>query len=268
MENKDKELTASTASAATVVEAASAASDVNVSIKSAEKKASAKESKHIWKKMGAKIKAASKKSWAWIKSRDLATTTNVAMLVLVVVMLVVLINVAQQNNLIMSSVNNAQKAEVVQNDAQVKKIAAKKAKIRVATVQATVSINEESGKTAIVLPLKKVVKVYDTVPTKIEVKNVRRQTNNEWLQTEEVIRPVQKRKIDSMETIKGNLYVQNMNSYTIPCGTRVMGNLIVRNVKNLKFCDCFEVMGNMYIGRGTAFGPIPADAKIHGQIVY
>lgn len=67
--------------------------------------------------------------------------------------------------------------------------------------------------------------------------------------------------------INGNLFVQNMRKYTIPCDAKINGHLFVRNVNQLKFCGKFTVNGNVYVNRESSFGPIPDDAKINGQII-
>lgn len=67
--------------------------------------------------------------------------------------------------------------------------------------------------------------------------------------------------------INGNLFIQNMRKYTIPCDAKINGHLFIRNVSHLNFCGKFKVNGNVYVNRGSAFGAIPADAKINGQII-
>ena len=67
--------------------------------------------------------------------------------------------------------------------------------------------------------------------------------------------------------INGNLFIQNVRKYTLPCGAKINGNLFVRNVANLRFCGEFTVKGNIYVNRGSAFGPIPDNAHIDGNII-
>ena len=66
--------------------------------------------------------------------------------------------------------------------------------------------------------------------------------------------------------INGNLIIQNMRKYTIPCDAKINGHLFVRNAR-INFCGKFTVNGNIYVNRGSAFGSLPSDAKINGQIV-
>ena len=67
--------------------------------------------------------------------------------------------------------------------------------------------------------------------------------------------------------IVGNLYIQNMRKYTLPCGAKISGNLFVRNVEKLNFCGAFSVRGNIYVTHRSAFGPIPADSYVGGQVI-
>ena len=67
--------------------------------------------------------------------------------------------------------------------------------------------------------------------------------------------------------INGNLIIQNMRKYTLPCGMTISGHLFIRNVQKLYFCGDFTVNGNIYVNRQSSFGPLPSGAKINGQIV-
>jgi len=67
--------------------------------------------------------------------------------------------------------------------------------------------------------------------------------------------------------VDGNLYVQNMRKYTLPCNMKVTGHLFVRNVEKLSFCGAFTVKGNIYVNRQSAFGPIPRSARVGGQVM-
>lgn len=67
--------------------------------------------------------------------------------------------------------------------------------------------------------------------------------------------------------VNGNLYVQNMRKYTLPCGAKISGNLFIRNVEKLSFCGSFSVKGNIYVTHRSSFGPIPRDAYVGGQVI-
>lgn len=67
--------------------------------------------------------------------------------------------------------------------------------------------------------------------------------------------------------IDGNLFIQNMRKYTMPCDAKINGHLFIRNVQKLSFCGKFKVNGNVYVNRESSFGPLPEGAKINGQII-
>lgn len=66
--------------------------------------------------------------------------------------------------------------------------------------------------------------------------------------------------------VDGNLYIQNMRKYTLPCNMKITGHLFVRNVERLKFCGAFTVKGNIYVNRQSSFGPIPRGSYVGGQV--
>ena len=67
--------------------------------------------------------------------------------------------------------------------------------------------------------------------------------------------------------VNGNLYIQNMRKYTIPCDAKINGHLFIRNVSMVNFCGKFKVNGNVYVNRGSSFGPLPEGTKINGKII-
>lgn len=67
--------------------------------------------------------------------------------------------------------------------------------------------------------------------------------------------------------IQGNLYLQNMRKYTLPCNIKINGNLFLRDVGMLQFCGDFTVTGNIYVSPRSSFGPIPRTARLGGQVI-
>ena len=67
--------------------------------------------------------------------------------------------------------------------------------------------------------------------------------------------------------IKGNLYIQDLRRYTLPCNIVIDGNLILRNVGRLEFCGDFTVRGNILVNPNSSFGPVPSTARIGGQVI-
>ncbi len=67
--------------------------------------------------------------------------------------------------------------------------------------------------------------------------------------------------------IQGNLYLQNMRKYVLPCDIKITGNMFIRDVNMLQFCGDFEITGNIYVSPRSSFGPIPSTARLGGQLI-
>ncbi len=67
--------------------------------------------------------------------------------------------------------------------------------------------------------------------------------------------------------ITGNLYLQNLRKYVLPCDIKITGNLFVRDVNMLQFCGDFDIAGNIYVTPSSSFGPIPRSAHLGGQVI-
>jgi hypothetical protein len=67
--------------------------------------------------------------------------------------------------------------------------------------------------------------------------------------------------------INGNLYLQHMHKYILPCGIKINGNLFLRDLHMLEFCGDFTVTGNIYVSPRSSFGPLPRGARIGGQVI-
>lgn len=67
--------------------------------------------------------------------------------------------------------------------------------------------------------------------------------------------------------VNGNLYLQNMHKYTLPCDVRVNGNVFLRDMGLLQFCGDFTITGNIYVSPRSSFGPIPRTARLGGRVV-
>ena len=67
--------------------------------------------------------------------------------------------------------------------------------------------------------------------------------------------------------INGNLYLQHMRKYVLPCDIKITGNMFIRDVNMLQFCGEFEINGNVYVTPTSSFGPIPQNAHIDGQVI-
>ena len=67
--------------------------------------------------------------------------------------------------------------------------------------------------------------------------------------------------------IRGNLYIQNMHKFILPCDVVIYGDLFLRDMGLLQFCGDFTVTGNIYVSPRSSFGPIPRTARIGGQVI-
>jgi hypothetical protein len=67
--------------------------------------------------------------------------------------------------------------------------------------------------------------------------------------------------------VRGNLYIQDLRKYTLPCDIVIDGNLFLRDVNLLNFCGDFTVRGNIYVSPRSSFGPVPSTARIGGQVL-
>jgi len=67
--------------------------------------------------------------------------------------------------------------------------------------------------------------------------------------------------------INGNLYLQNMRKYVLPCDIKITGNMFIRDVNMLQFCGDFDITGNIYVSPRSSFGPIPSTAHLGGQVI-
>lgn len=67
--------------------------------------------------------------------------------------------------------------------------------------------------------------------------------------------------------IRGNLYLQHMRKYILPCGVKIEGNLFLRDLNMLQFCGPFNITGNIYVSPRSSFGPIPRNSHLGGQII-
>lgn len=67
--------------------------------------------------------------------------------------------------------------------------------------------------------------------------------------------------------INGNLYLEKMRKYVLPCNIKIIGNMFVRDVNMLQFCGDFEITGNIYVSPRSSFGPIPTTAHLGGNVI-
>ena len=226
-------------------------------IKSATKRVNKSKSNKFWSRVWNIIRApfrliarACKKLWNWICTINLIGLLNITLLVAIIVLFAMLI----------IDVINARKTQTV---------------VVAEPVQVTQQINitEETNIKAIAtLPLSNNdVKSVNVVPVKrAELDCAKRQTAHKgkkfW---GDVI--VDSRAAGAMlqnnTQVNGNVYLQNMRKYTLPCDIQINGNLFLRDVNMLQFCGDFIITGNIYVSPRSSFGPIPKTARLGGHVV-
>ncbi|MDR0803681.1 MAG: hypothetical protein LBO08_01140 [Rickettsiales bacterium] len=74
-------------------------------------------------------------------------------------------------------------------------------------------------------------------------------------------------RLGQCDKISGNLILQNMHKYTLPCGIVVDGDLIIRNLGLVRFCGEFTITGNIRVAPRSSFGPLPSNARLGGQVI-
>lgn len=140
------------------------------------------------------------------------------------------------------------------------------------TVTEQVVVTEKDAPKSIVLPLqKKVAEPVNIVPVKkAEVKIAKQQIakqGNKLMGDIIIDSRGAGTMLQNNTTISGNLYLQNMRKFTLPCNVKINGNLFLRDVNLLQFCGEFTVTGNIYVSPRSSFGPIPKTARIGGYVV-
>ncbi|MCL2749188.1 MAG: hypothetical protein FWE50_03905 [Alphaproteobacteria bacterium] len=194
--------------------------------------------------------------WNWICSIEIGGLCNLTMLLLIIVLFSILIG---------QVLNMRCYRKVLVRTPEIINVTSPVAK----TID-NVQITEESApkkKTTIVLPLEQNEKanaeVIPAAPAKVAEPTFIKVNGDLIVDGEQIGRG-----LNSMTKINGNLYLQNMRYFTLPCGVKINGNLIVRNVRQLKFCGHFVVNGDIYVSADSSFGPIPRNAKVRGQVIF
>lgn len=205
------------------------------------------------------IARAMRRVWAWIRSIDLVGLINLALLVAIIVlfsMLIIDIIGCSRKNVVV--VADAPAVAVVPENPQVV-LSDEKAPASVKTVRPTLPLKRDP------ITRKYVSHTITVAHRGHAVAPVRavRQLNGDVIIDRRNANPV----LTDGVHVNGNLYLQNMRKYTLPCGTVVRGNLFLRDVQMLQFCGDFTVTGNIYVSPRSSFGPIPRTARLGGQVI-
>jgi hypothetical protein len=211
--------------------------------------------------------------WRWICNIDLHGLSNLTLMLLIIILFSILIGQILRPNCDKNVTSNKiitrfpeMATKLPKNNVQVINNPVPDAVIKSQPkeeVQADVVIEEEKtiiqhgNRAVIILPLKTPRKQIFMEPEFIKVNG-------------DIIIDGEKfgKRLRNETYINGNLIIQNMNGFTLPCGVKVNGNLIVRNINALNFCGDFTVNGDIYVSADSSFGPIPRNARVHGQIIF
>lgn len=197
------------------------------------------------------------KAWAWLCKINLIGLINLTLVVAIVILLTLL-------GMDISKHQQSTRVVYIPTESTLVKVEADPVK-----TNSTDSYQLPTREQDVVLPFKKQPKSAcksDSAPVVKTVKSVK--YTQKTLSGDIIIDgQFPSEKLSCGARIDGNMYLQNMNRYTLPCDTVINGNLILRDVGMLKFCGNFTVTGNIHVSRNSSFGPIPKTARIGGQVI-
>jgi len=229
--------------------------------------------------------------WKWLRSLDVATITNMALLVLIIIMFAMLTChfLRARNHVNNVRITNGDYAAATDNAAAPTTAAPadapKPMKVSV-RVPAKVTFDKTTDKIIIEMPLKKTVApavesgIIETpaAPAATTPAPIPAPTTTTKRPLVASVETIGDEIVDVMHfggprlvsnsTIHGNLFVQNAHFYTLPCNITVEGDLYIRNVGLLKFCGDFNIRGNIVVSSNSSFGPIPSTARLGGQVIF
>ncbi len=200
-----------------------------------------------------------KKIWKWLGSINIIAMVNLALLVTIIVLFsMLIIDVISCRKQVVVVANKPQPEQVIVTEAN----APRNIKPRpVLPIKAATNAqkNKNAAPTVSVVPVKQ-------SESRIAQHQLAKHNNEFW---GDII--IDNRGAGAMlqagTKVNGNLYVQNMRKYTLPCDIRINGNLFLRDVNMLQFCGDFIITGNIYVSPRSSFGPIPKTARLGGHVV-
>lgn len=199
--------------------------------------------------------------WNWICNIEIAGLSNLAMLLLIIVLFSILIGQTLGPRCD-KRVNQATATRTPQITSTMPKDNVEIIDAKAINVAQPKQIIVPEKKTTIILPLK-------VRPKSLSFRKVSETTTITRIDGDVIIdgEMIGKR-LSGQTKINGNLILQNMRGFTLPCGIKINGNLIIRNVRTLNFCGNFAVNGDIYVASDSSFGPLPRNARISGQIIF
>lgn len=219
--------------------------------------------------------------WLWICSLNIIALANCALLLLIITLFSILISQITGGKNDRATKDAPAPEQFVDIKARPKNAAAKPAPV-VIDVPAKVRVSAVEDTLTISLPLKKIVRpaiesgniagapAQKPAAAPAKSKKAKKPLVAEvWTHGDTIVDGGQSgAKISQNSNFHGNLFLQNMRYYTLPCGLKIDGDLYLRNVGLLKFCGEFTVTGNIYVSRNSSFGPLPRTARLGGQVIF
>ena len=242
MSNKNKEMN-------------TAAKEVKAKSKTANKKAKTSKSvnwKKVWHAMGTPFRYIAKlarRAWNWVSGLNIVALANITLLVAIIVLFSILImNILGCRK--QAEVVVAQPVNVTQN-VEVRNVVPRPVVLPVAGKKVAEPVN--------IVPVKK---------SEVQIAKRHIAKQNKQLMGDVVIDSRGAgRMLESGMVVNGNLYLQDMHKYTLPCDVRVNGSVFLRDLGLLQFCGDFTITGNIYVSPRSSFGPIPRTARLGGRVI-
>ncbi len=198
--------------------------------------------------------------WNWLCGINLVAMVNLALLVAIIVLFSMLIIdvVGCRRQVVVIAKNKPVAEQIVVSEAAAPRNVKKRP---VLPIKATANAekNKNAAPTVNVVPVKRA-----------EIQIAKQQTakcNNKFMGDVIIDSRGAGAMLQNGAQVNGNLYLQNMRKYTLPCGIRINGNLFLRDVNMLQFCGDFVITGNIYVSPRSSFGPIPKTARLGGHVV-
>ena len=207
--------------------------------------------------------------WNWIASVNVAALLNIALLVSIIVLFTLLIIDLRKGAKASDSYMLSQNVTTVASGA---------------TEQPKINIRKIKPRKSTTLPVKRSVVTRKLASRPIQVAKIQQnpvainqvaivsQRTQKTVQTiimgDTVIDNHDMTKVlTNNARVKGNLYIQDLRKYTLPCNVVIEGNLILRDVNMVNFCGDFTVCGNIYVSPRSSFAPLPRTARIGGRVI-
>lgn len=194
--------------------------------------------------------------WAWLCNINLVGLINLALLVAIIV-LCSLLTISILNNRKSIFFKNATATNF--NRVPVETVAAKSGRTSNADIPLPIRRDAKTGN---------MVKTINVVPTVPSSDPTLRAHGDGKLYGDIIIESrAESVMLKNGSHIRGNLYLQRMRKYVLPCNVVIEGNLFLRDVNMLQFCGPFTITGNIYVSPKSSFGPIPYNARLGGQVI-